>query len=150
MPHSRQRRRTKIRYKSVLERDFHKLIGKKFEYEMDTFPYTRNSHYTPDWKLRDNVYIETKGSFSPSQRSNLVHFREQHPDIIVYLVFANGTNKISGSSKTTYNMWAEKEGFGYHDLQAVFDKTSRTYKFKNPTLPKEWFISARNKTSNKN
>lgn len=130
-------KKRKIRYKSVLERDFHKSY-KQFEYESDTFPYVRESHYTPDWKIRDKVFIETKGSFSPSQRSNLIYFRRQHPDITLYLVFANGLNKISGSSKTTYNMWAEREGFEYHDLQAVFDKGSRTYKFKNPNIPKHW------------
>lgn len=65
------------KYKSILERDFAKeldRIGVEYEYEADKIPYVRPSNYTPDWKIRKKVYLETKGEFSPSQRNNLLAF----------------------------------------------------------------------------
>ena len=132
------RRRKRRKYKSLLEKCFSKLVS-KCEYEADTFAYVRPSHYTPDWKIGQGSYIETKGEFAPSQRANLLAFREQHPRIKIHLVFSNASNKIHKHSETTYGEWAEKNGFLWHDLKAVYNKDTRDYTFGNPNLPTRWF-----------
>lgn len=129
---------SKGKYKSVLEKCFSKLVGKG-QYEVDTFAYVRPSHYTPDWKIGQNKYIETKGEFTPAHRANLLAFREQYPRIKIHLVFSNASNKLHRKSKMTYGEWATKNDFLWHDLEAVYDKNKRAYNFGNPNLPKGWF-----------
>lgn len=128
----------KRNYKSVLERDFANLLD-EVNYEIDTFEYVRISHYTPDWKIGPSTYIETKGQFAPAQRSNLVAFKSQHPDIRICLVFSNATNRLNSRSKISYGDWASKHGFDWHDLDAIYNKKLRRYEFRNPKLPSEWF-----------
>lgn len=110
-------------YKSRLEANFAAELfkrGLKAEYEATTFTYVRKGHYTPDWKIADNVYVETKGYLSPSNRSNLISFREQHPTVQILLAFQNADNKLNSKSKTTYSEWAEKNGFKWCDLSKGF------------------------------
>jgi len=123
-------KRKKLRgpYKSRLEANFAKELfrrGLKAEYEATTFAYVRKGHYTPDWKIATDVYVETKGYLSPSNRSNLISFREQHPNVQILLAFQNADNKLNAKSKTTYSEWAEKNGFRWCDLSKGF--------------PVEWF-----------
>ena len=133
-------KKNKRKFKSVLEKDFSKLkLVSNCGYEIDTFAYVRPSHYTPDWKLGHNKYIETKGEFAPSQRANLLAFKEQHPRIKIHLVFSNAGNRIHKRSDTTYGDWCTKNGFLWHDLKAVYDKNIKGYVFGNPNLPPEWF-----------
>ena len=125
-----------MNYKSKLERDFAKALKEnkiKAEYEADKFPYVRPSSYTPDWKLKEKLYLETKGEFTAAQRANLLAFREQYPDIQIIMVFACATNKLHKKAKMTYAEWCDKNGIKYHDLQAVYENGQ--YRFKNP-IPK--------------
>lgn len=101
-------------YKSKLEARFAKKAfeeGLTVEYETKKFKYIRTSHYIPDWQVSENVFIETKGYLSQSNRSNLLAFREQYPDVTIHLVFQEPKNKINKRSKTTYEQWAKKHGF---------------------------------------
>lgn len=110
----------KGKYKSGLEREFASLAtakGLKFEYEATSFPYARPSHYIPDWKIAENVYIETKGWLAPFQRANLVAFKEQNPNVRILLLFANAENRLSSRSKTTYAKWAERHEFEWADFR---------------------------------
>jgi Autographiviridae endonuclease I len=107
-------------YKSGLEGKFVVLAEKKkvaFKYEVDTFSYVVPSHYTPDFKIADKTYIETKGYLSPSNRQRLICFKEQHPDITICLLFGNADNKLNSKSKTTYREWAKKHGFPCADIR---------------------------------
>lgn len=116
-------------YKSVFEFRISKALKSsklKAEYEADTFEYSRPSSYTPDWKIRTGLYIESKGYFAPADRRNLTAFRAQHPDIEIRLLFANANNKLHRKSKITYAAWAEKNGFKWAD-------------FYKDGLPLEWF-----------
>ena len=106
-------------YKSGLERQFAILAekhGVKVEYEAKRFQFVKVGHYTPDWKINETLYVETKGYFSPSNRGNLLSFREQHPDVEIFLVFSQPQNKLTSRSKTTYAQWAEKHGFRWASI----------------------------------
>lgn len=120
---ARYRSKQRGKYKSRLELLFATLCFKNglgFEYEAEKFKYIRPAHYTPDWKIADRplkVFIETKGYLAPSDRSKLLAFKEQYPNIIILLVFANADNRLNSKSKTTYGEWAEKNGFEWHDIR---------------------------------
>lgn len=99
--------------------------GLKIQYEADKISYTRLSHYVPDWKIGPNVYIETKGYLSPSNRANMLSFREQHPSIRIYFLFGNADNKLNSKSHTSYGQWCDKHGFKWADIRKG--------------IPKEWW-----------
>jgi hypothetical protein len=101
--------------------------GLKAQYEADKIPFVKQSSYLPDWKIRENVYVETKGYFSPANRGNLLAFRQQHPHITIHLLFQEPYNVVSTRAKkpTTYAKWAEDNGF----LWSSIDRP----------LPEEWW-----------
>lgn len=114
---------TNAPYKSKFEKDFAALYP-KLEYEADVIPYTMVHHYHPDWKIKENTYIETKGLWKSADRAKHKHLREQHPDLVVYMVFQNPNNKLSRVSKTTYAAYCDKNGIPW----ATID-----------TVPEDWF-----------
>ena len=119
----RRSKKPKGQFKSRLEKNFAAEIfkrGLKAEYEAKTFAYIRKSHYTPDWKIGNNSFIETKGYLSPSNRSNLLSFKEQYPAVTIHIAFQNASNRLNAKSKTTYGEWAEKNGFKWCDLSEGF------------------------------
>lgn len=125
------------RYKSKLEANFAQQAQKQglhFDYEPERFAYTRLGHYTPDWRIAPGVFIETKGYLAPSNRANLLSFREQHPNIIILLLFANAENKLNSRSDTTYAQWAERHGFVWADFRSG--------------VPVEWWSRYNNKKRN--
>jgi len=84
------------------------------EYEPDKFDYVipaSQHRYNPDFKIRDKVYIETKGLFSYADRTKMKLVKEAHPDITIYLCFMNANLTLGKKSKTTYADWADKHGF---------------------------------------
>jgi predicted nuclease of restriction endonuclease-like RecB superfamily len=108
------------RFKSGLERDFAELLvkhGVSAEYEATRFEFIRVGHYTPDWKVSDSLYIETKGYFSPRNRGDLLSFREQHPNVEIFLVFSAPNNRLTSKSKTTYAEWADRHGFRWSSIR---------------------------------
>lgn len=112
-------KKKKDKFKSGLERRFAELLlrnGVSAEYEVDRIPFIRQAHYTPDWKVSNNLYVETKGYFSPRNRGDLLSFREQHPDIEIFLVFSAPQNKLTSKSKTTYAEWADRHGFRWSSI----------------------------------
>lgn len=108
-------------YRSGLE----ERIAKELEaakvpvlYETDKITYTQPAKvrtYTPDFKLPNGIYVETKGRFLPEDRMKHLLIKEQHPDIEIRFVFSNSRTPITKGSKTTYGMWCEKNGFTYAD-----------------------------------
>ena len=123
------KKRFNNKFKSGLEFDFAKKAKKQllpFEYEPDRFAYVIQSHYLPDFKIRKDCYIETKGYFSSSNRSRMIAFKEQYPQVTIYLVFQKPENKINKNSETTYAEWAAKHGFEWSGI--------------NKHLPKHWWF----------
>jgi len=95
------------------------------QYEKHKIEYVkpaRKSTYTPDFLLPNGIFIETKGRFATEDRQKHLLVKQQHPDIDLRFVFSNSRQRISKTSKTTYQDWCERHGFKYAD------------KF----IPKEW------------
>jgi hypothetical protein len=95
------------------------------EYEKNKIKYTvpASEHtYTPDFRLPNGIYIETKGRFVTEDRKKHLLIKSQHPNLDIRFVFQNSKNKIRKGSKTTYADWCDKYGYKYSDK----------------TIPKEW------------
>jgi hypothetical protein len=104
-------------YKSKFEKEFHEKYP-KLKYEVDYLVYTVDHKYNPDFKVKEGVYIETKGLFTATDRAKHLYVREQYPDIKIYLVFQNPNNRLSRVSRTTYGEWCTKHGIGWTTLEA--------------------------------
>ena len=81
------------------------------EYEQHKLTYNipaSNHTYTPDFKIADNVFIETKGLFDATDRKKHLLIQSQHPNIRIIIVFQNWNTKINKKSKTSYKMWCDK------------------------------------------
>ena len=92
--------------------------GVSFEYEKEKLTYTvpeKVCKYTPDFKLTNGIYVETKGIWDLKDRQKMALIKQQHPDKDIRIVFQSSKTKISKNSKTTYGMWAEKLGYIYAD-----------------------------------
>jgi hypothetical protein len=90
----------------------------KIEY---TKPETKHS-YTPDFELPNGIIIETKGRLVIDDRKKHVLIKKQRPELDIRFLFEYAKGKIRKGSKTTYAMWAEKNGF----------------KWAQKTIPQEW------------
>jgi hypothetical protein len=118
---SRRAAAQKKGYRSGLEEDIDdtlKAQGVDGEYEKHTIKYTKpatNHTYTPDFKLPNGIFIETKGRFVLEDRKKHLLIKDQHPTTDIRFVFQNSKNKIRKGSKTTYADWCKKNGFQYSD-----------------------------------
>jgi hypothetical protein len=119
-------------FKSGLERRIFGDLDKarvKVRYEPETFTYkkrtiktycnecgSKNTHklarYTPDFRIGKSIYIETKGRFTSSNRSNMLDFLATHGGFDLRLLFASD-NKLNPRSDTRYSTWAEEHGIKY-------------------------------------
>lgn len=110
-------------FKSGLEESISKQIaskGIKVEYETEQVSYiipASEHNYHPDFRLPNEIRVETKGRFVLADRKKHLLVKSQHPELDVRFVFTNSKNKISKKSKTTYAMWCEKHGFKYADKE---------------------------------
>ena len=89
-----------------------------YEYESEKLDYVLEARYIPDFKVGD-IYLETKGWFKSSDRRKMLAVKKANPDLDIRLVFQAPTNKISKRSKTTYAMWAERNGFPWCAYYAI-------------------------------
>lgn len=106
-------------YRSGLEEEITKELeaaGIEYSYEKHYVDYTlpaTKHRYLPDFVLGNGIIIEAKGVFDVEDRKKHLAIKEQHPDLDIRFVFSNAGTKISKSSKTTYAMWCDKNGFKY-------------------------------------
>jgi len=104
-------------YRSNFERTIAenlKVIRIPIEYETIKLAYITPAiphKYTPDFILPNGIVIEAKGRLKAADRKKMILVREQNPTKDIRFVFQRAKNTISKSSKTTYAMWAEKNGF---------------------------------------
>jgi len=127
-PNKGQILKSEERFKSYFEQLIANTLGDKVVYEPDKLNFVqpaKNRTYTPDFKIREHVYIEAKGLLSVEDRHKMVWVKEQHPHCIFYLLFQNAYKKLSKRSKTTYADWATKNGFNWAHMPNG--------------IPKEWF-----------
>lgn len=108
-------------YRSGLEEqiaDQLKAAGIPVVFEEDKIEYTKpvtKHKYTPDFKLPNGIYIETKGRFVTADRKKHLLVKAQHPELDIRFVFSNSRSRISKQSLTTYAQWCDKNGFKYAD-----------------------------------
>ena len=110
------------KYRSKLEErvsEFMTNLGVVYEYEDTRIPYTLQHNYTPDFKLVNGIYLETKGFFSSSDRTKMLAVKKQHPELDIRMVFQAPFNKLYKGSKSTYASWCEKHDIkwcAFHDI----------------------------------
>lgn len=115
-------------YRSGLEESVDSLLkqsGIDGQYEQHKVLYTvpiSYHEYTPDFRLPNGIFVETKGRFVLEDRKKHVLIKQQHPELDIRFVFQNSKNKIRKGSPTTYADWCKKHGFLYADK----------------TIPQEW------------
>ena len=120
-PFSTTRYRSNTGHRSGLEDKVAAFLTKhgiNYTYEKLVLHYVKpakNSRYTPDFVLENDIIIETKGRFLTADRQKHLLVKEQHPDLDIRFVFSRSQTRISKLSKTTYAMWCEKNGFQYAD-----------------------------------
>ena len=104
-------------HRSGLETRIHEQLSAQDidgEYEQHDLKYIvpETSHtYTPDFKLPNGIFIESKGWFLPADRKKHLLIKEQNPDIDLRFVLQSPNGKIYKGSKTTYSQWCDKHGF---------------------------------------
>jgi hypothetical protein len=115
-------------YRSGLEESVDALLkqsGIDGQYEQHKVLYTvpvSYHEYTPDFRLPNGIFVETKGRFVLEDRKKHVLIKQQYPELDIRFVFQNSKNKIRKGSPTTYADWCKKHGFLYADK----------------TIPQEW------------
>lgn len=115
-------------YRSGLEESVDALLkqsGIDGQYEQHKVLYTipiSYHEYTPDFRLPNGIFVETKGRFVLEDRKKHMLIKQQHPELDIRFVFQNSKNKIRKGSPTTYADWCKKHGFLYADK----------------TIPQEW------------
>jgi len=108
-------------YRSGLEQDLNEVLQKAGidgEYEQHKIKYIKpatNHTYTPDFKLPNGIFIETKGRFVAEDRKKHILIKQQYPELDIRFVFQNSKGKIRKGSKTTYADWCIQYGFQFAD-----------------------------------
>lgn len=114
-------------YRSGLEVEIFESLKKRGidgEYEEHKIKYTipESKHtYTPDFKLPNGIFIESKGRFVTEDRQKHILIKNQHPELDIRFVFQNSKNKIRKGSKNTYADWCIKHGFKFADKEIPAD-----------------------------
>lgn len=123
MPLTQKQAGLKHGFRSGLEEKIAEQLEKAgipVEFESIKIPYVtpETPHkYTPDFPLPNGIIIETKGRFLPEDRKKHKLVKQQHPHLDIRFVFTRSKTPITKTSKTTYGMWCEKEGFKYADKE---------------------------------
>jgi hypothetical protein len=114
-------------YRSGLEVDLDESLKQKGidgQYEQHKIKYVKpatNHTYTPDFRLPNGIFIETKGRFVADDRKKHILIKDQYPELDIRFVFQNSKNKLRKGSKTTYADWCIKYGFEYADKEIPMD-----------------------------
>lgn len=110
-------------YRSGLEESLDNYLrefGVDGQYEQHKIKYIKpatNHTYTPDFRLPNGIYIESKGRFVLEDRKKHILIKEQYPELDIRFVFQNSKNKLRKGSTTTYADWCIKYGFLYADKE---------------------------------
>ena len=119
------------KYRSGFENRACKMLSVSnisFQYEPFKLSYIiPESHhtYTPDIVLSNGIICELKGYMDASTRKKMKMIVDQNPDKDIRMVFQDSSVKITKRSKTTYAMWADKNGIKWgtvEDMKYVWSK----------------------------
>ena len=109
-----------MKFRSKYEKRIKQNSSKKVEYEPISLQYTLVKKYTPDFRLPNGILVEAKGNFrSTAERTKMIAIKKQNPDVEIRFLFQNAKLKIRKGSKTTYAMWAEKNGFKWAEGEVI-------------------------------
>lgn len=130
------RSRSEVRVAKELDAESKEAFYEKTKLSY-TVPETKHK-YTPDFVtlkhdcvdslgLHGYILLECKGvgerdGLSLTTRKKMVQVKKDNPDADIRFIFDNPNYKINPKSKTTYAMWAEKNGFPWA----------------NRVIPKDW------------
>jgi len=97
------------KFRSKLEQECAKQLGKEWKYEPNRIAYTVRRNYTPDFVFLDN-YIEVKGFFRSGDTQKYKAIAEQLQFEKKNLIFLmpDPNKYIRKGSKTTYRAWCKK------------------------------------------
>jgi hypothetical protein len=133
----------KYGYKSGLELTVsNSIIESEYElkYETETVNYIvpeRKAKYTPDFVFTKKngklMLIETKGRWTAIDRQKMKHVLTSNPGIDIRIIFQNPAQKISKTSKTTYEDYARKLGITHIAKKSI---------------PEEWLLECVKKGEN--
>lgn len=118
------------KYKSKFEQNVATVKKLGNSYEIDRIKFiqpVKNRTYIPDFTLKTGIYLECKGRFTAHDRFKMLWLKQQYPEYIFLLLFQNSSVRITKTSKTTYAMWAEKNGFDYGDWRQGWPKRWNKY-----------------------
>lgn len=88
--------------------------GEPVLFETFKIPYAvpaKGHTYTPDFRLRNGIIVETKGVWDAQDRAKHLLVKMQYPELDIRLVFTRGKSPISPGAATTVAQWCEKHGF---------------------------------------
>jgi hypothetical protein len=101
---------------------------------LDWIPPARK--YTPDFKVmrRDGsfFFVEFKGYLRPNDKTKMKAIRKQYPDLDIRFVFMNANKPSYKGAKTTYGMWAEKNGYIWAEKVIPEDWLNETQPYRRP------------------
>lgn len=117
------------KWRSKFESKVAAVLPAGTEYEPKTFKYpladpgyrcnacaskdvVRTTSYTPDFRLPNGTFIESKGKLTGANRRRLVAWKAYFPEETLRIVFM-ADNKLSKGAKSRYSEWATKAGFEY-------------------------------------
>jgi hypothetical protein len=99
-------------------------------YEAQKFEYQTSHTYTPDWKVNDSLYIESKGLWDAKDRTKHKLVRANNPEVKFIMCFQNPNLKLSKKSKTTYAQYCDKQGWKWctiENLVEAINNDNKTY-----------------------
>ena len=112
------------KYRSNFEKTVaEKLVELKIpiSYETDKLTYTLEATYKPDFKIKNNFYIEAKGRFRNGDQKKLLAIKEQHPATTILLVFMDHKVPVRKGSKLSHGEWATRHGFDWVSIKDMGD-----------------------------
>lgn len=144
MPFRRRSSNNNGQYRSKSELIFASDLTKRgipYKYESESYQYRstvrggrctdcsgkrvyRQSRYTPDFRINETFFVETKGRLTSKDRTKLLCVKECNPSLDLRLVFFSN-NKLNKNSNTRYTDWAEKHGFKYHVGKSLPEEWAR-------------------------
>jgi len=97
------------KFRSKLELECSKALGKSWKYEPCRLAYTIRKNYTPDF-VKGKYYVEVKGFFRSGDRQKYKSIADQLRFEGKELVFLmpRPESKVSKGNRITYSQWCEK------------------------------------------
>ena len=111
-------------------------LGLDYGYEKAKLVYIvpeKEHTYTPDFIMPGGWFIEVKGLWDRADRMKMKLVKEQHPELVIAMLFQRHNTPIYKGSKTTYAMYANQIGLWWAQIP-----TKAQLKLGMSIIPQEW------------